>query len=67
VSAAVEQRVHHHDPALEEHFKRVAARKRAAGKSRLNALGLGTRKALSPSGVSGAKEPDFDPNWQAEA
>jgi hypothetical protein len=42
VSAAVEQQVHHHDPALEEHVNRVAARKRAAGKPRMYALGLGT-------------------------
>jgi hypothetical protein len=33
----------------------------------MNALGHGTRKALSPVWGVWRKEPDLNPNWQAEA
>lgn len=52
-----------HNPVIAAHY----GRKRAAGKSKMNALGHCMRKAVSlGSRGSGRNGQDFDPNWRAE-
>ena len=48
-----------HNPVIAAHY----ARKRAAGKSKMNALGHCMRKALSIVWGVWRNGPDFDPNW----
>jgi transposase len=52
-----------HNPVIAAHY----ARKRAAGKSKMNALGHCMRKALSLVWGVRRNGQDFDPNWGAEA
>jgi transposase len=52
-----------HNPVIAAHY----ARKRAAGKSKMNALGHCMRKALSLVWGVWRNGQDFDPNWRAEA
>ena len=52
-----------HNPVIAAHY----ARKRAAGKSKMNALGHCMRKALSIVWGVWRNGADFDPNWGAEA
>ena len=52
-----------HNPVIASHY----ARKRAAGKSKMNALGHCMRKALSLVWGVWRNGQDFDPNWGAEA
>jgi transposase len=52
-----------HNPVIAAHY----ARKRAAGKSKMNALGHCMRKALSIVWGVWRNGCDFDPNWGAEA
>jgi transposase len=52
-----------HNPVIAAHY----ARKRAAGKSKMNALGHCMRKALSIVWGVWRNGQDFDPNWGAEA
>jgi transposase len=52
-----------HNPVIAAHY----ARKRAAGKSKMNALGHCMRKALSLVWGVWRNGQDFDPNWGAEA
>jgi transposase len=52
-----------HNPVIAAHY----ARKRAAGKSPMNALGHCMRKALSLVWGVWRNGQDFDPNWGAEA
>lgn len=52
-----------HNPVIAAHY----ARKRAAGKSKMNALGHCMRKALSIVWGVWRSDADFDPNWAAEA
>ena len=52
-----------HNPVIAAHY----ARKRAAGKSPMNALGHCMRKALSLVWGVWRNGPDFDPNWAARA
>jgi transposase len=52
-----------HNPVIAAHY----ARKRAAGKSPMNALGHCMRKALSIVWGVWRNGQDFDPNWGAEA
>jgi len=51
-----------HNPVIAAHY----ARKRAAGKSKMNALGHCMRKALSLVWGVWRNGQDFDPNWGAE-
>jgi transposase len=51
-----------HNPVIAAHY----ARKRAAGKSKMNALGHCMRKALSLVWGVWRNDQDFDPNWRAE-
>ena len=51
-----------HNPVIRSHY----ARKRAAGKSKMNALGHCMRKALSLVWGVWRNGQDFDPNWRAE-
>ena len=51
-----------HNPVIAEHY----ARKRAAGKSKMNALGHCMRKALSIVWGVWRNGVDFDPNWRIE-
>jgi hypothetical protein len=48
-----------HNPVIAAHY----VRKRAAGQSKMNALGHCMRKALSIVWGAGATGPDFDPDW----
>ena len=52
-----------HNPVIAAHY----ARKRAAGKTKMNALGHCMRKALSIVWGVWRNGQDFDPNWGAEA
>lgn len=52
-----------HNPVIAAHY----ARKRAAGKSKMNALGHCMRKALSLVWGVWRNGQDFDPNWEAGA
>ena len=52
-----------HNPVIAAHY----ARKRAAGKSKMNALGHCMRKALSLVWGVWRNGQDFDPHWRAEA
>jgi transposase len=52
-----------HNPVIAAHY----ARKRAAGKSKMNALGHCMRKALSIVWGVWRNGQDFDPDWGAEA
>ena len=52
-----------HNPVIAAHY----ARKRAAGKSKMNALGHCMRKALSIVWGVWRNGQDFDPNWGVEA
>ena len=52
-----------HNPVIAAHY----ARKRAAGKSPMNALGHCMRKALSLVWGVWRNQVDFDPNWAAKA
>ncbi len=52
-----------HNPVIAAHY----ARKRAAGKSKMNALGHCMRKALSLVWGVWRNGQDFDPNWGLEA
>ena len=52
-----------HNPVIAAHY----ARKRAAGKSKMNALGHCMRKALSIVWGVWRNGRDFDPNWGVEA
>jgi transposase len=52
-----------HNPVIAAHY----ARKRTAGKSKMNALGHCMRKALSLVWGVWRNGQDFDPNWGAEA
>jgi transposase len=52
-----------HNPVIAAHY----ARKRAAGKSKMNALGHCMRKALSIVWGVWRNGRDFDPNWGGEA
>jgi transposase len=52
-----------HNPIIAAHY----ARKRAAGKSKMNALGHCMRKALSLVWGVWRNGQDFDPNWALEA
>jgi transposase len=52
-----------HNPVIKAHYER----KRAAGKSKMNALGHCMRKALSLVWGVWRNGQDFDPNWRAEA
>jgi transposase len=52
-----------HNPVIAAHY----ARKRAAGKSKMNALGHCMRKALSIVWGVWRNGQDFDPNWGSEA
>ena len=52
-----------HNPVIAAHY----ARKRAAGKSKMNALGHCMRKALSIVWGVWRNGHDFDPNWGVEA
>ncbi len=52
-----------HNPVIAAHY----ARKRAAGKSKMNALGHCMRKALSLVWGVWRNGHDFDPNWGAES
>jgi transposase len=52
-----------HNPVITAHY----ARKRAAGKSKMNALGHCMRKALSLVWGVWRNGQDFDPNWGLEA
>ena len=52
-----------HNPVIAAHY----ARKRAAGKSKMNALGHCMRKALSLVWGVWRNGQDFDPDWGAEA
>jgi transposase len=52
-----------HNPVIAAHY----TRKRAAGKSKMNALGHCMRKALSLVWGVWRNGKDFDPNWRAEA
>ena len=52
-----------HNPVIAAHY----ARKRAAGKSKMNALGHCMRKALAIVWGVWRNGQDFDPNWRAEA
>jgi transposase len=52
-----------HNPVIAAHY----ARKRAAGKSPMNALGHCMRKALALVWGVWRNEVDFDPNWAAKA
>jgi transposase len=52
-----------HNPVIAAHY----ARKRAAGKSKMNALGHCMRKALSIVWGVWRNGADFDPDWGAEA
>jgi transposase len=52
-----------HNPVIAAHY----ARKRAAGKSKMNALGHCMRKALSLVWGIWRNGQDFDPHWRAEA
>ena len=52
-----------HNPVVAAHY----ARKRAAGKSKMNALGHCMRKALGHRLGRLAQRDDFDPNWGLEA
>ncbi len=52
-----------HNPVIAAHY----ARKRAAGKSKMNALGHCMRKALSLVWGVWRNGQDFDPSWGAEA
>ena len=52
-----------HNPVIAAHY----ARKRAAGKSKMNALGHCMRKALSIVWGVWRNGTDFDPNWGVEA
>jgi len=52
-----------HNPVIAAHY----ARKRAAGKSKMNALGHCMRKALSLIWGVWRNGQDFDPNWRLEA
>ena len=52
-----------HNPVIAAHY----ARKRAAGKSKMNALGHCMRKALSLVWGVWRNGQDFDPDWRAEA
>jgi transposase len=52
-----------HNPIIAAHY----ARKRAAGKTKMNALGHCMRKALSLVWGVWRNEADFDPGWGAEA
>ena len=52
-----------HNPVIAAHY----ARKRAAGKSKMNALGHCMRKALSLVWGVWRNRQDFDPHWRAEA
>lgn len=52
-----------HNPVIAAHY----ARKRAAGKSKMNALGHCMRKALSLVWGVWRNGQDFDPNWGVEA
>lgn len=51
-----------HDPVIKAHYDR----KRAAGKSKMNALGHCMRKALSLVWGVWRNGQDFDPNWRLE-
>ena len=51
-----------HNPVIAAHY----ARKRAAGKSKMNALGHCMRKALSLVWGVWRNGQDFDPNWRVE-
>ena len=51
-----------HNPVIAEHY----ARKRAAGKSKMNALGHCMRKALAIVWGVWRNGADFDPNWGVE-
>ena len=52
-----------HNPVIRAHYQR----KRAAGKSKMNALGHCMRKALSLVWGVWRNGQDFDPNWGLEA
>jgi hypothetical protein len=52
-----------HNPVIAAHY----ARKRAAGKSKMNALGHCMRKALSLVWGVWRNGQYFDPNWGSEA
>jgi hypothetical protein len=52
-----------HNPVVAAHYPR----KRAAGKSRINALAHCMRKALSLIWEVWRNGHDFDPNWRVEA
>jgi transposase len=52
-----------HNPVIKAHY----ARKRAAGKSKMNALGHCMRKALSLVWGVWRNGQDFDPRWRVEA
>ena len=52
-----------HNPVIAAHY----ARKRAAGKSKMNALGHCMRKALSIVWGVWRNGRDFDPNWRVDA
>jgi transposase len=52
-----------HNPVIAAHY----ARKRAAGKSKMNALGHCMRKALAIVWGVWRNGEDFDPNWSVEA
>lgn len=52
-----------HNPVIAAHY----ARKRAAGKSKMNALGHCMRKALSIVWGVWRNGTDFDPDWGVEA
>ena len=52
-----------HNPVIAAHY----ARKRAAGKSKMNALGHCMRKALSLVWGVWRNGQDFDPEWGVEA
>jgi transposase len=52
-----------HNPVIRAHY----LRKRAAGKSKMNALGHCMRKALSLAWGVWRNGQDFDPNWGTEA
>ncbi len=52
-----------HNPVIADHY----ARKRAAGKSKMNALGHSMRKALSLVWGVWRNGKDFDANWRAQS
>ncbi len=52
-----------HNPVIAAHY----ARKREAGKSKMNALGHCMRKALSIAWGVWRNGQDFDPGWESRA